>query len=97
VLFAGFSTDIYHMDGLVPGWVAANVQSFYETLIYPNLTAQQQASGQDVLRVRAQPCYGSCHHGTAFTVHPTVRFVDPSNLAFLRVPNSGHARPRLIR
>lgn len=37
-----FSTDIYHMDGTVSGWVDANVKSFYETYIFPNITAEQQ-------------------------------------------------------
>lgn len=42
-----FSTDIYHMDGQVEGWVSQNVKSFYETLIYPNITEEQQVSEGD--------------------------------------------------
>ena len=36
-----FSTDIYHMDGLVPHWIDLHVRAFYERWIYPNLTAYQ--------------------------------------------------------
>ena len=36
-----FSTDIYHVDGIVAGWVASNVRSFFETKIYPRLAAGQ--------------------------------------------------------
>ena len=37
-----FSTDIYHMDGVVEGWVDTWVRSFYERLIFPNLTDTQR-------------------------------------------------------
>ena len=37
-----FSTDIYHMDGAVDGWVAANVKPFYEAHIFPRLGASQR-------------------------------------------------------
>ena len=37
-----FSTDIYHMDGLVQGWVAAQVRSFFTEKIYPRLTPAQR-------------------------------------------------------
>eukprot|EP00462_Mataza_sp_D1_P024885 CAMPEP_0175130378 /NCGR_PEP_ID=MMETSP0087-20121206/5975_1 /TAXON_ID=136419 /ORGANISM="Unknown Unknown, Strain D1" /LENGTH=670 /DNA_ID=CAMNT_0016412593 /DNA_START=20 /DNA_END=2032 /DNA_ORIENTATION=+ len=37
-----FSVDIYHMDGEVDGWVDKYVKSYYETWIFPNLTASQQ-------------------------------------------------------
>ena len=37
-----FSTDIYHVDGPVTGWVEANVKSFYEKLIYPRLGPMQK-------------------------------------------------------
>lgn len=46
-----FSTDIYHMDGEVSGWVDQWVKSFYEMLIYPNMTDEQQvgrASGRGI-------------------------------------------------
>jgi hypothetical protein len=38
-----FSTDIYHMDGAVTGWVDAYPRHFYETYIFPNLTTSQSA------------------------------------------------------
>jgi len=37
-----FSTDIYHMDGKVDGWVEATVRPFYQTYIYPKLRSGQQ-------------------------------------------------------
>ena len=36
-----FSTDIYHMDGAVDGWVDARVRGFYDAWIFPNLTSTQ--------------------------------------------------------
>lgn len=36
-----FSTDIYHMNGAVSGWVQNNVKTFYEAHIYPRLTPSQ--------------------------------------------------------
>jgi hypothetical protein len=36
------STDIYHMDGPVKGWVAQWVQGFYERIIFPNITSEQK-------------------------------------------------------
>eukprot|EP00038_Savillea_parva_P026607 m.55291 g.55291 ORF g.55291 m.55291 type:complete len:320 (+) comp7592_c0_seq1:224-1183(+) len=38
-----FSTDIYHMDGAVTGWVDMYPRKFYETYIFPNLTSSQHA------------------------------------------------------
>jgi hypothetical protein len=38
-----FSVDLYHMDGLVVGWVDANVKQFYNDYIFPNLTNSQSA------------------------------------------------------
>ena len=37
-----FSTDLYHMDGEVDGWVEAHVRPFYEAYIYPRLRPGQQ-------------------------------------------------------
>ena len=37
-----FSTDLYHMNGPVVGWVENNVKSFYETYIYPRLSSSQK-------------------------------------------------------
>jgi hypothetical protein len=37
-----FSTDIYHMDGLVEGWVAKWVKTFYDAWIFPHLTPLQK-------------------------------------------------------
>ena len=37
-----FSTDIYHTDGELDGWVEAHVRPFYETYIYPRLQPGQQ-------------------------------------------------------
>jgi hypothetical protein len=36
-----FSTDIYHMDGVVTGWVDRWVRSFYDQYIFPHLTPNQ--------------------------------------------------------
>jgi hypothetical protein len=36
-----FSTDIYHTDGAVAGWVESHVKTFYETYIFPRLGASQ--------------------------------------------------------
>ena len=36
-----FSTDIYHVDGEVAGWVDKWVRGFYDAWIFPNLTATQ--------------------------------------------------------
>lgn len=38
-----FSADIYHMSGPVTGWVNMYPRKFYETYIFPNLTATQKA------------------------------------------------------
>jgi beta-galactosidase len=37
-----FSTDLYHMNGPVIGWVESTVKSFYETYIYPRLSSSQK-------------------------------------------------------
>ena len=39
-----FSTDIYHVDGTIPGWVDAHVRAFYELWIFPNLTSTQSVA-----------------------------------------------------
>jgi hypothetical protein len=38
-----FSTDIYHMDGIVQGWVDRYVRGFYDQFIFPHLAPNQQA------------------------------------------------------
>lgn len=49
-----FSVDIYHMDGPVTGWVDEYVRTWYDSIIYPNLTSSQRvllvpgAFGSDV-------------------------------------------------
>lgn len=37
-----FSTDIYHMSGIVDGWVQQWVKGFYDAWIFPNITAEQR-------------------------------------------------------
>ena len=37
-----FSTDIYHMDGLVEGWVADRVRGFYDSFVFPFLAPGQR-------------------------------------------------------
>jgi len=37
-----FSTDIYHMDGVVEGWVDSRVKAWYEAWIFPNITSEQK-------------------------------------------------------
>eukprot|EP00051_Salpingoeca_urceolata_P012377 m.153385 g.153385 ORF g.153385 m.153385 type:complete len:355 (-) comp17471_c1_seq2:710-1774(-) len=36
-----FSIDMYHMDGVVAGWVDKYVKTYYETYIFSNITANQ--------------------------------------------------------
>eukprot|EP01062_Namystynia_karyoxenos_P023764 TRINITY_DN19209_c0_g1_i1.p1 TRINITY_DN19209_c0_g1~~TRINITY_DN19209_c0_g1_i1.p1 ORF type:complete len:311 (+),score=70.04 TRINITY_DN19209_c0_g1_i1:96-1028(+) len=36
-----FSVDIYHMDGIVQGWVDAYVKRFYDQYIFPHLSKEQ--------------------------------------------------------
>jgi hypothetical protein len=47
------------MDGTVSGWVDANVKSFYETYIFPNITAEQQVRSCGNARVRSSGLF-SC-------------------------------------
>ena len=37
-----FSVDIYHMDGVVDGWVSSHVKTYYEKHIFPNITGPNQ-------------------------------------------------------
>jgi hypothetical protein len=37
-----FSTDIYHMDGAVSGWVKEWVGGYYDSWIFPNITSIQK-------------------------------------------------------
>jgi hypothetical protein len=54
-----FSVDIYHMDGLVEGWVNSSVRLHYDNYIFPLLSAAQKAVlvpgsfGSDVNHYRA--------------------------------------------
>jgi len=38
-----FSIDMYHMNGVVEGWVKDQVRDFYDRHIFPNLTLHQRA------------------------------------------------------
>ena len=39
-----FSVDIYHVDGLVAGWVDTFVRGFYDAWVFPNLTDTQSVA-----------------------------------------------------
>ena len=71
-----FSVDLYHMDGLVKGWVEANVKQFYEAYIFPNLTAAQRgflvpgSFGSTLNKLCNKDCYDRmCAHDAVDFYH----------------------------